>query len=61
MKACITLHSMIIEDERKYTGILNFDYEQLDDSPLELPCNHTSALMEYIQHYHQIKNTSTHS
>ena len=33
MKACIILHNMIIEDERDENEAVDFDYEQLDETP----------------------------
>ena len=33
MKACIILHNMTIEDERDENEVVDFDYEQLDETP----------------------------
>ena len=33
MKACIILHNMTIEDERDKNEVVNFDYEQPDETP----------------------------
>ena len=33
MKACIILHNMIIEDERDENEVVDFNYEQLDETP----------------------------
>jgi hypothetical protein len=63
MMACIILHNMIVEDERDlYFGADEFDYDQINDIPLEPPSHeHTVELMDFIQNHHRIKDRETHS
>jgi hypothetical protein len=63
MMACIILHNMIVEDERDlYFGADEFDYDQVNDIPLEPPSHeHTVELMDFIQNHHRIKDRETHS
>ncbi|GLT71381.1 hypothetical protein SLA2020_434070 [Shorea laevis] len=63
MMACIILHNMIVEDERDlYLGADEFDYEQINDIPLEPPSHeHTVELVDFIQNLHRIRDRETHS
>jgi hypothetical protein len=50
MMACIILHNMIIEDERDlYLGADAFDYDQINETPLEPPSHeHTIEFLDFI-------------
>ncbi|XP_042977865.1 uncharacterized protein LOC122308659 [Carya illinoinensis] len=60
MKTCVILHNMIIEDERDDSECLNIEYDQLDDNLPELSRNHTTELTDFIQHHHDIRDSSAH-
>jgi hypothetical protein len=61
--AYIILHNMIVEDERDlYLGANAFDYEQINETPLEPPSHkHTVEFLDFIQNYHHIRDRETHS
>jgi hypothetical protein len=61
--ACIILHNMIVEDEQDlYLGADEFDYDQINDIPLEPPSyEHIVELVDFIQNHHCIKDRETHS
>jgi hypothetical protein len=63
MMACIILHNMIVEDERDlYLGADAFDYDQINETPLEPPSHeHTVEFLDFIQNHHRIRDRETHS
>ncbi|XP_062170570.1 uncharacterized protein LOC133876310 [Alnus glutinosa] len=62
MMACIILHNMIVEDERDmYLGADEFNYEQINDVPLEPPSHEvTNEVVEFMQNRHRIRDQETH-
>jgi len=63
MMACIILHNMIVEDEQDlYIGADEFNYEQINDIPLEPPSHEcTDEIVEFMQNRHRIRDRETHS
>jgi hypothetical protein len=63
MMACIILQNMIIEDERDlYLEADAFNYEQINDTPLEPPSHeHIVEFLDFIQNHHHIRDRETHS
>ncbi|XP_062173489.1 uncharacterized protein LOC133878942 [Alnus glutinosa] len=63
MMACIILHNMIVEDGRDlYIGADEFNYEQINDIPLEPPSHEcTDEIVEFMQNRHRIRDQETHS
>jgi hypothetical protein len=63
MMVCIILHNMIVEDERDlYLGADAFDYDQINETPLEPPSHeHTVEFLDFIQNHHRIRDRETHS
>ena len=62
MKACITLHNMIIEDERDVNEAVELDYEQIDDNPtIQLSWEHTNEFAEFIETHQCIQDHKIHS
>ncbi|XP_052189884.1 uncharacterized protein LOC127799701 [Diospyros lotus] len=54
MTSCIILHNMIVEDERDTTHEdVDFNYDAVATTPtINLSCNRTSKVMEFIQVHH---------
>jgi hypothetical protein len=57
MMACIILHNMITKDEQDlYLGTDAFDYEQINEIPLEPPSHeHTVEFLDFIQNHHALE------
>ena len=53
---------MIVEDEHDIIHEnVDFEYDAIvDTSIIELSCNCTNEIMEFIQIYHQIRDKQTH-
>ncbi|XP_076903664.1 uncharacterized protein LOC143558788 [Bidens hawaiensis] len=60
MKSCVTLHNMIIEDERDDGDSLNMEYDQLDDDLPELSRTYISEFMDFIERHLRIRDNSAH-
>jgi hypothetical protein len=62
MKACIIMHNMIIEYERNTDDAIDFEYEQIDETP---SCTNFSrsylGFVEFIQRHLSIRDSQTHS
>ena len=57
MKACIILHNMIIEDERDENEVVDFNYEQLDETPqIQVSREQTNEFTAFIQNYQCIRD-----
>ena len=57
MKACIILHNMIIEDERDENELVDFNYEQLDETPqIQVSREQTNEFTAFIQNYQCIRD-----
>jgi hypothetical protein len=57
MKACVTMHNMIIEDEGEVDPEERFDY---GGENVTLSHEHTTDLEEFIQMHKNIRNNETH-
>ncbi|XP_075638432.1 uncharacterized protein LOC142610505 [Castanea sativa] len=62
MKACIILHYMIIEDERDEAGVVDLDYEQIDEISCT-PISHerTNEFTGFIEVHQCIRDLEVHS
>ena len=59
MKACIILHSMIVEDERDDNEEVDLDYEKIDreDNPhLQVLREQSDGFMSFIERYGCIRD-----
>jgi len=62
MKACIILHNMTIEDERDENEIVDFNYEQFDETPqIQVSREQTNEFTAFIQNYQRIWDQEIHS
>jgi len=62
MMPCIILHNMIVKDEWDlYIGVDEFNYEQINDIPLEPPSHErTNEIVDFMQNLHRIRDQETH-
>lgn len=62
MKACIILHNMIIEDKWNSDDAIDFEYEQIDETPnVQVSREHTLKFVEFIQMHLSIRDNQTYS
>jgi hypothetical protein len=62
MKACIILHNMIIEDERNTDDAIDFEYEQIGETPhVQISREYTPEFVEFIQRHLSTRHNQTHS
>ena len=58
MTVCITMHNMIVEDERE-AGLHNYHYDAMGDR-VQVLHEQTPDLNQFIQNHHAIRNRQGH-